>query len=151
MVTKALYIFLPRIHPFIHWQGCQPYKAPSSSSGVTGVRRLAHGHLDTWSGGSRVWTTNLPIWRQPTWITQPLPSHILVQVLAVKTHPNQIHMLATKVLHLDCSIIGDVYKTYCIKRISFSSKFTHSHSHLTVIHYILNNKSVCSFRKQHNA
>jgi len=46
MVTKALYI-LPHIDPFTHWRRCQPYMAPSSSSGAAGVRCLAHGHLDT--------------------------------------------------------------------------------------------------------
>jgi len=40
MATKALYI-LPHFHPFthsfIHQRWCQPYKAPSSSSGAAGV------------------------------------------------------------------------------------------------------------------
>jgi len=30
------------------------------------VRCLAHGHLDTWSGGTGDWTTNLSVCRQPT-------------------------------------------------------------------------------------
>jgi len=40
------FTFLPHIHPFIHsfkhWWRCQPYKAPSSSSGAAEVRCLAH-------------------------------------------------------------------------------------------------------------
>jgi len=36
---------------FTHWRQCQPYKAPSSSSGAARVRWLAHGHLD--KGGTR--------------------------------------------------------------------------------------------------
>jgi len=72
MATKALYI-LPHIHPFIqsfiYRQRCQPIKAPSSSSGAAGVRCLAHGHLNTWSGGTGDWATNLSVCRQ----TKPDP------------------------------------------------------------------------------
>jgi len=49
MATKGLYIN-PFTHTFIQRRRCQPCKAPSSSSGESGVRCLAHGHLDTWPG-----------------------------------------------------------------------------------------------------
>jgi len=68
MVTKALYIL-----PDIHRQQCQTCKVPSTSLGTAGVRCHAHGHFDTWSGGTEDWTTNLPVRRQPTWTTEPLP------------------------------------------------------------------------------
>jgi len=65
MATKMLYI-LPHIHSFIHRRH-QPCKVSSSSSGAAGVRCLVNGHLDTWSGGTGDWTTNLPVCRKPAW------------------------------------------------------------------------------------
>jgi len=57
MATNVFYM-LPHIHlfthSFIHWRQCQPGKAPSNSLGAAGVRSLAHGHHDTWSGGTRL-------------------------------------------------------------------------------------------------
>jgi len=56
----------------IHRRRCQPCKAPFSSTGAAGVRGLAHGHLDTWSGGTGQEIEPLPLSRQPTWTTEPL-------------------------------------------------------------------------------
>jgi len=50
------------IHSLIH----------TPTAGAAGVRCLAHGHLDTWSGGTGDWTTNLLVCRQPTWTTAAL-------------------------------------------------------------------------------
>jgi len=60
MATKAFHSHSPML-----WRQCQPHKAQSNSSGAAGVRCLAHGHLNTWSGGTRDWTTNLLVCRQP--------------------------------------------------------------------------------------
>jgi len=38
------------------------------------VRSLAYGHLNTWSGGTNNWNTNLLVCRQPTWTTELLAS-----------------------------------------------------------------------------
>jgi len=105
-------LHLPHIHPFthsfIHRRCCQPCKVPSSSSGAggvrchththtAGIRCLAHGHLDTWSGG----TGDFPTFWFVENLHEPLSQLLELQpnTLMTSSHPVTCVVLLYYIVH----------------------------------------------------
>ena len=57
----------------IHTHRWWPCKAPIAHQEQFGVQYLAQGHVSTQLPGARIWTSNLPITRQPALPTEPQP------------------------------------------------------------------------------